>query len=456
MRNKIFTIALVMLMFSAQSTFAKSTGLQELQDLTSKTPKVSSERDMKSNHWAYKSLEDISKKYGLLMGKPSEKFNGSGVLTRNEAAFILVNLIGKIEKDRIELSDSEKTRMEILKSELRCEMDQLTGRVANLETSVDALKGSVSNLEEESQKSWKFDYGEKFKITGGIQAQYTGNIKKGEDAYPSNFALPYSEIRISGQVNPKVGYVAAMVPTRAFNGSENGILREAYVSVDAIPHHTIYLGQSMTPIGYEGQLNPMSIETIDKSQISRKLTDRPDLGIKAEGNWDYISYAFGAYNGNGQNTFDSNGDLGLASWATLKPLAKHPEFGKLDFGSGFYTSNNGSYDSNIASFYSGYKYKKFALWGEFLKANGYENYKQRANSFYVHSSYSLTDKIQVLGRYDQFNPSTKFKDDLNREYTIGANYLLRDNVCLMMGLIQVDNQAGKDSQRIEALTQYTF
>ncbi|OGI17810.1 MAG: hypothetical protein A2255_04660 [Candidatus Melainabacteria bacterium RIFOXYA2_FULL_32_9] len=457
MKNKIFIIALALLVSSTPSVLAKSTTVQEIQDLPSKSSsKATSDKSIPSDHWAYKTLEDISKKYGLLMGKPTEKFNGSGTLTRNEAAFIFVNLIGKIEKDQVQLSESEKTRLEILKQELKGELGELTSKVASLETSVDSLKGSVSNLEEENKKDWKFDYGEKFKINGGLQAQFTGNFKKGDDQYPSNFALPYSEIRFSGKMNPKVGYVAALVPTRAFDGSEKGVLREAYATLDVIPHHTVYLGQNMVPIGYEGPQNPMAIETIDKAQMSRKLTDMPDLGVKAEGNWDFFSYSLGAYNGNGQNTADSNSHLALASWATVKPLYKYPQLGKLELGGGCYTGNNGSYNKDILSFYSGYKLKKFALWGEYLTANGYLDSKQKADSFYLHSSYYLTNKLQLLARFDQFDPNTKVKKNLNREYTVGGNYLLRDNLSLMMGLVQVANQEGRNSQRLEALTQIMF
>ena len=80
-------------------TFAKTTTMEELEDLSlSRAEKVDKSKIIDKNHWAYKTLEDITIKYGLLMGKPCDKFNGTGSFTRNEAAFILVNLVGKIEK----------------------------------------------------------------------------------------------------------------------------------------------------------------------------------------------------------------------------------------------------------------------------------------------------------------------------------------------------------------------
>lgn len=457
MKNKIFVISLLVLFSSTLSSLAKTQTLQEIKEVSGQnSQQVSTNKVLNDDHWVYKTLEEITKKYGLLMGNPEEKFKEKNILSRDEAAFILVNLIGKIEKDQFKLNEVEKTKMDILKQELHDEITQLTSRVTKIETAVETLKGGVAKVEEENKKAWKFDYGEKLKITGGIQSQFTGSIQKGEDSYPSNFALPYSEIRFSGQVNPKVGYAAALIPTRMFDGSEKGILREAYTSLNIIPHHTIYLGQTMVPIGYEGPQNPLAIETIDKAQMSRKITDMPDLGIKTEGNWNYIDYSFGAYNGNGQNIADTNSDLALASWIKLKPLYKYPKFGSVELGGGYYTGNNGNNDRNIMSFYSGYKYKKLALWGEYLKADGYENNNQKADSFYIHSSYYLTDKLQLIARYDQFDPNTEIKKDTNREYTIGGNYLLKENLSLMLGLVQVASQSGENSHRIEALTQFLF
>ena len=456
-KEKALIITLSLMLLLNSKTFAKTTTMEELEDLSlSRAEKVDKSKIIDKNHWAYKTLEDITIKYGLLMGKPCDKFNGTGSFTRNEAAFILVNLVGKIEKDQLELSEVEKTKMDILKQELKEEITQLTSKVATLETSVETLKGNVSKLEEADKKEWKFDYGEKFKITGGLQAQYTGNIQKGADQYPSNFALPYSEINFKGQISKHINGLAQLIPTRMFNSSENGILREAYISTDIIPHHTVYFGQTMVPIGYEGPIDPLCIETIDKSQISRKLTDMPDLGIKAEGNWDYLSYSVGGYNGSGQNTFDNSGNMAVSSWAVLKPLYKYPNLGNLEMGGGYYTGSNQSFHRNIASFYSGYRYKRYAIWGEYALADGYQNADQKARSFYIHNSFYLTKKLQLIARYDQFNPDTGIKRNLNTEYTIGTNYLLTDNVGLMLGLVQVVNQKGKNSQRIEALTQYLF
>lgn len=452
-------LALGVMLLISSTAMAKSISVQEIQDLPAKSPVAakSSSKLIDQNNWVYKTLEDVTKRYGVLVGKPEDKFNGTKPLTRNEAALVLINLFGKIQQDKVVLTDGDKAKLDILKQELREEVNELTGRVANLETTVDSLKGSVSKLEEADQKSWKFDYGEKFKITGGLQAQFTGGVKRGADAYPSNFSLPYSEITFQGTIRPHVKYLAQTVPTRFYDGSEKGLLREAYASTDIIPHHTLYVGQTMVPLGYEGPMSPLAIETIDFSQISRNLTTKTDLGIKAEGDWKYLSYAGGAYNGNGQNRTETSGDLAYVAKVALKPLAAVPQFGDLQLGSSFYSGSNGQFGRDITTLFGAYKYKKFALWSEAAYATGYQNPHQKAKGFYVHSSYYLTKKLQVLARYDQFDPNNVNNlKNLNREYTLGANYLLNDNLSFMMSLVDVQNQAGKDSNRIEALSQFLF
>ena len=455
--KKILITALLLGTAFNLPAFAGSSTLQEIQDLPSGNATVADPaKAFDKDHWAYKSLKNISEKYGLLVGKPDEKFDGSKPLTRNEAAVILVNLTGKIEESNAALTESEKTQLDILRQELKSETQKLTGRVAALETSVDSLKGSVSKLEETDKKQWQYGFGEKFKINGIFQAKYAGNIRKGADNYPSNFSIPLSEFDFSGQFYPHINYSVGLRGDRAFTSSAKGLLGDAFVSTDLIPHHTIYLGQTRVPIGYEGTLSATVLETLDRSQISRKFSDTRDLGIKAAGNWNFVDYSIGTYNGNGQNSADTNNDLTVASWLVLKPLYKYPQLGKLEVGGGYEIGKNSVSNQNISSFYTGYKYKKYGIRGEYAFSNGYTTADQKANGWYIHNSYDLTKKLQLIARYDQFDPNTKTAKDLISEYVLGSSYLLADNVKLQLNLVYVNNQAGRNSERAGILTQYKF
>jgi len=459
-KRKLLASTLLLALSFNLPVCAKNVTLQELQQdvLPANVNMNDSNKSFTKDHWAYKTLENVTKKYGLLVGKPEEKFDGNKPLSRNEAAILLVSLVGKIEQDNYELTEAEKVQVDILRQELTSEINGLTGRMETLENSVESLKGTVSNLEEADKNAWQHSFGEKFKINGALQGKYTGNFERGSDNYASNFGIPYTELDFTGKLHKHISYRALLLPSRAFNNSANGIIGDAYVSTDIIPHHNILLGQTRRPIGYEGMFGPTSInlETIDKSQVSRKLSDIRDIGIRTNGNWKFIDYYLSANNGQGQNVSDNNNNLDLGGWAVIKPLHKAPQFGSLELGGGYYNGKS-TYSHETFGFYSGYKFKRYAIRGEYTQKDGYLTANTKAGGWYLHNSYYLTDKMQLIARYDQFDPNTKIgKNDVS-EYTGGINYYFKgNNLKLQFNYVYVDDKVGKDSSRLVTQTQLCF
>ena len=473
MKAKIFLPASIALLVLCSPVLAKSISLDELQNSQANfKPAVNiTAKEIQSGNWAYKSLENITRKYGLLVGDAGEKFDGSKPLTRNEAAVILVNLIGKVEQEKISLDDSEKTQIDILKNELSEEITALTGRVAVLEDSVGKLQGSVSNIEKSNAKTFKYGFGEDFKVNGGIQLRYSGIAQKGADSssFPPNFSIPLSDIRISGKMAPHLNYYTQIIPSSTWGGSTSttttgGTIGDIYVSTDIIKNHTVFLGQNRIPIGIEGTLSPYALDTIDRSQISRNFSNYRDMGIKIVGNWPLFDYTLGTYNGAGQNYKDYSNDLAIGGWITAKPLYKSPQYGKLELGGGAYRQNNGNttntatstrYESQTYSALLAYKYKKVGFKSEWAYKRGYTALNQIAKGMFAETTYDFSPKIQLLAKYDIFNPSNK--QNCNTEYTLGTNYFFAgNNIKLQMDAVAVSNKAGKDSKRLMILTQYMF
>lgn len=463
-KSKLLLASLCFAIGSSTQVYAQNTGLQDLQSLpTSSQAIVDTSKAFSNQHWAYKTLENISRKYGLMYGKPGETFDGTKPLTRNQAAVMLVNLTGKIEQDRTEISEAEKVQLEILRQELSQEITALTGRVATLETSVDKLQGSVTKLQKSDSSTWKGDFGKNFKINSGIQVRYNGNITKGADyaSQSSNFNIPLSDITVSSNITDHIKFSTSIFPMRMGGPtpSSRGLLGDAYLSTDIIPNHNIYLGQTRVPIGSEGSQSPYTLETIDRAQISRNFADFRDTGIKVAGNYPFIEYFAGVFNGSKDNTKDINNETDYATWVQIKPFFKHPALGELVLGGGYDYGKNAFAYHNTTGFMAGYKYKKYAIKSEWSRMNGYlatsTSRGKSAEGFYVHNSYFLTKKLQLIGRFDQFDPNNNVAKNLIREYTIGANYyFLNQNLKLVLDLVHVDNQAASDSNRIEVLTQY--
>lgn len=462
MKNKVKNAVLLGTMLTGLAftlpVSAESIALSELNDFSIENISPSSgAKSIDKSHWAYKTLENISKNYGLLIGEPGKSFDTQVPISRSEAALMVVSMAGQIDKKNVKLTEAEKAKVEILQQEFRAEIDRMESDIA-------LLKGRVTALESRDRKLLGYNYGEDFKITGGMQAAFYGNITKGDRGVPSNFSLPYAEVGVSGKIRDHIEYVAKIIPTRNFNTSPNTILEDAYIKTDIIPHHNLYVGQTWVPFGIESSTNTLNIDFIEYSQIANAIGQNLDTGIMAQGDWGFIDYKAGAYNGSGKNINDQDNALTLAGQFTLKPLYKHPEYGNLQLGGSIlggragynYTNSLTSHKVNGYGAHASYGIGKLTLKGEFLSFYGVTDFANRCEGWYGDIKYQLTDKMQLLGRVDILDPRTKITSDGASAYTLGSNYLLSDNLLLMLNYSYVASKTGKDSNRLGLLTQVMF
>jgi hypothetical protein len=488
--NKRIVLAATLAMFALSgNAYAKSISLSELQSSQANfKPAVNiTARDFNSDHWAYKSLEGITRKYGLIVGNAGEKFDGSKPLTRNEAAVILVNLIGKVEQDRISLDASEKTQIDILKNELDQDIAALTGRVATLEKRTDALQASVTKVETNDSLNLKTTYGKNMKLSGAVQGRYNGIFAGRDGGDPTtsqpNFSIPYSDLMLTGKIAKHVSYTTVLLPSATWNNTTataigpttrntvGSILYDAFVSTDIVPHHTIVFGQTRTPIGVEGTISSRLLDTIDRAQISRNFSNGRDVGFKVTGNWPMVDYYLGVFNGSGMTYRDNSKEMAFGGWVTAKPLYKLPQYGKLEIGGGYYRAKAGN--ASNASFIAdnfryqtiganiAYKYKKVGMKTELAMKRGGTPTTGTVDipvgrGMFTQLSYDLTKKLQVLARYDIFEQNQLLNRRDNTEYTLGANYFLAPNVKFQLNAVHVTSDNVRDSNRIMALTQYVF
>lgn len=439
-----------------EPVWAESISLEDLKGFSVENVKPSDKgKAFDKSHWAYKTLQNISQKYGLLVGKPDEKFNGNTPVSRNEAAVILVNLIGKIEEQNLKLSEAEKAKIEILQQELNGEIQKLLGRVTNLELSVTELKGRVSNVEESGKKNWKFNYGENFKVTGGLQANYYANFQRGANPVPDNFSIPYGEITFSGKINEKFDYMARTIPTRQFGGnaSKNAIFDDLYIGTNIIPKHYISVGQVRVPFGMEAPMNSLDIDFIEYSQMARNViignNQQFDTGIKADGDFDFVNYKIGAFNGAGQTAAQGNRNMTLVAQANLKPFYSVPKLGNLLIGGSFLSGDRTGSKRHGYGAHASYNLGKLILKSELMNFN-------KANGYNFDAKYQLTDKLQLLGRWDLYDPNIREGADKTTEYILGINYALAENLLLMINYGFADRQESKDSHRLGILKQVIF
>lgn len=441
--KKFLIICAVCLFLVGTPALAKTTALSDLEEIHNISKIVNEPgKPFDRNHWAYQSLKQLSEKYGLLYGKSAEQFASDKPLSRNEAAVILVNLLGKIEKEKPTVDEVDQKQFQIMKNEFSQELTVLAGRVEKLENA--------------DKHTFKASLSEDNNITGVMQLLYNGSITNGDNGVPQNFSIPTIDIGLKGKIREHLFYTITTFPSRNFNSSANGLLGDAYVSTDILKNHIVYFGQKRKPIGVEGAQSSYTLETINRSQISRTFGDKRDTGVTITSERGLIDYYGGIYNGNTINSTDNNATLEYVATVAINPLYKTPQYGELKIG-GTYDHARTTFSSNLFGVFGKYKYKKFTLLAEYAKKDRYNNTDTPAEGWFIHGAYNFNDKWQLITRFDKFDGNLHPGRQYQNEYTFGVNrYFNSYKLKTMCNYIYIQNPNNIDSNRIMLLTQYMF
>ncbi len=232
---------------------------------------------------------------------------------------------------------------------------------------------------------------------------------------------------------------------------------DIYVANASIPHHTVILGNTRTPTGYEGSRSDTIIPFVARAQISRNFGNTRKLGLRVKGNYDLVEYDIGGYS---SDTYFRSFFPGVefAGWLSLKPLGKtNGKYGKLNVGGGI-TAGQNDIDYTVSGVYVGYEYKNFMANFEYAYADGYNGARtissNKAEGLYSTVGYKLTPKLQFLARYDQYTPDKNFQDDIRREYSAGINYFIKGQALkIMLNYVFCQNDLFEDSHRVILGTQ---
>ena len=246
-------------------------------------------------------------------------------------------------------------------------------------------------------------------------------------------------------------------PLSERNWVEN-LFADMYIATNKIPHHRILIGNSRPPVGLEGAYGPFVLPFLARSQISRNFGTVRKLGAKVAGTYSLMDYDFGVYSSDTyfQEFFPGAEFIGRVD---LKPLGKTDgKYGKLLVGG---SMDAGHRDNNfcVVGAHVQYEYKRFMANFEWAQANGYNgtagySTDKHASGFYATVAYMLTKKLQILARYDEFDPNREIANNNKREYSVGLNYFVKgQGLKFILNYVFCQNDAAKDSHRIMLGTQ---
>ena len=237
------------------------------------------------------------------------------------------------------------------------------------------------------------------------------------------------------------------------------LVLDAWVETKRIPHHTFMFGTSRPNVGYEGGQSPYLIPLLNRSQTARNFGNIRKTGVRIKGDYKYVDYDLGGYS---SDTWYSEFFPGVETdlWVNFKPFANVKEkIGNLNIGGGIATGSRNSHDFLVTSAAIRYDYKNFWLRMEYQNADGSNgndgltDKKRWGYNFTI--AYKITKKLELLFRYDDFDPDKSIAKNNTREYTAGINYfILGQTVRVMLNYVFCQNSILSNSHRILVGTQF--
>jgi len=217
---------------------------------------------------------------------------------------------------------------------------------------------------------------------------------------------------------------------------------DAYGEIKLNDYFNITLGQFRIPFSLENLTSMNKFELIDFSQAVDAMTARGkdvignqngrDIGVQLggalikKGNAALVEYRLGVFNGSGINVADTaNGTKDIAGRLIVNPLeglsvgvSYYNGLGKAIKPSADYIGR--SQARNRLGFELSYTTPRLSIKGEYIQ--GTDGSTEKEGWYGLAGYYIIPKTLQVVGKYDTFDPNTTTDDNITINYVAGVNY----------------------------------
>jgi phosphate-selective porin OprO and OprP len=284
---------------------------------------------------------------------------------------------------------------------------------------------------EASRKSFFINASRQMQLAGYLQLRYQAFD---EPTKRDGFDIRRARLDLKGNVTPYFSY-----RVQADLASSPKLI-DGYGEIKLADYFSITAGQFKVPFSLENLTSSNKLESIDRSQVVEALVARGkdvignqngrDIGIQVSGTFLKIKdqplfeYRIGVFNGSGINVADTaNSAKDVVGRLIATPLKG------LSFGGSYYNGWDKAVKPDVAGesqvrnrfgLEASYVTDKLSLKGEYISG---KDGKTSREGWYIQAGYFIISRrMQVLGKYDTYDPSTSAADNISTNYVLGANY----------------------------------
>lgn len=280
--------------------------------------------------------------------------------------------------------------------------------------------------EESSKKEFAVSGIRPLKLAGYAQVRYIAK----EDGI-DGFDIRRARLDFKGNFTERFEY-----RTQVEFGSTAIKLLDASISYKFDESRKITFGQFIVPFSLENLTSNTKIETVNRSQVVEALAGRSkdvigdqngdDIGVQMsgslfpQGEYNFIEYTAGVFNGSGINKADLNEQKDVAARIVLRPFKELSIGGSIYDGLGNYGTpandkNRDRVEADIAYFDGVLSVRAEAIVG---KDDTVEK-----DGWYAQAGYFLFPKeLELVAKYDLYDPNTSKANDETGVATFGVNW----------------------------------
>jgi phosphate-selective porin OprO/OprP len=287
-------------------------------------------------------------------------------------------------------------------------LNLLVANKTHTQSQADSVRAESAIKQQEtdaSKKSFFLTAARQIQVTGYTQFRYQTLLERGKK---DGFDIRRARLDIKGTITP---YFAFRLQTEF---ADKPKIIDASADIKLTGFFIITAGQFKIPFSMENLTSSNKLEMIDRSQVVEALVARGkdvignqngrDIGVQISGSFlkikgqNIAEYRFGVVKGL---------SFGAAYYNGWDKAIKPDVIGKSQVRNRFGVELS-------------YVTTKISLKGEYIK--GKDGKADRAGWYIQTGYFVIPQKLQVLAKYDTFDPNISVSKNISVNYVLGANY----------------------------------